>query len=297
MLQEKIGIVTVTFNSGIVLEDFFQSVSDLDYDNYVLYVVDNESKDQTLEMVRKYSEINHRVVLIPNSKNLGVAKGNNQGIEQALKDNCEYVVLLNNDTTFEKNLFIDMINKMKNKKVLMSVPKMMFFDEPEKIWCAGGGLKFWQAYAVSHHGLNQNDSKDWDVDTKIDYSPTCCMFIHRAVFEKIGIMDEDYFVYCDDTDFCIRAHKANIQLWYLPVAKLWHKVSSLTGKNSPFSTRMSTRNRVYMIRKFANWAARPYHYAIMQLDFIARIIVRGERWSEYSLRQRSFVEGFRMQIK
>lgn len=297
MSDKKIGIVTVTFNSGKVLQDFFGSISKMNYDNYELIVIDNASKDSTISDVKEFQKLNSKVILVSNSDNRGVAEGNNQGIKIALENECDYIVLLNNDTVFEADLFSNMVNKMESQSMKMAVPKMLYFDEPNKLWCAGGSMKYWQAYAVSHHGLNEFDSEKWSNIERISYSPTCCMVVSRDVFEKIGLMDPDYFVYCDDTDFCIRAQRAGIQLWYLPVGKLWHKVSALTGKNSPFSIEMSTRNRIYMIRKFANLFAIPFHYLIVQADFIARIFIRGERGSEYVLRQKSFAAGLRMRLK
>ena len=94
----KIGLVTVTYNSESVLADFLQSVKNQTYNNYCLYVVDNDSKDKTKKLLQAEANIQ----LINNEDNLGVAYANNQGVKLALKDGCEFVLLVNNDTVFEK---------------------------------------------------------------------------------------------------------------------------------------------------------------------------------------------------
>lgn len=128
------------------------------------------------------------------------------------------------------------------------VPKIYYHDKPNIIWCAGGELQLWRGYGAKHLGLNEIDNSQNNTLRIIDYSPTCAMLIRASVFEKVGFMDEKYFVYCDDTDFCIRAKLAGIPLTYDPDMSLWHKVSSICGLNSPFSIQMSTRNRIYMIK-------------------------------------------------
>ena len=98
----KIGVVTVTYNSEPVLEEFFDSLTAQTHKRFVLYVVDNASKDQTLEITRRRTDLS--VILIANAENLGVAKGNNQGILAAVNDGCECVLLLNNDTVFHADI-------------------------------------------------------------------------------------------------------------------------------------------------------------------------------------------------
>src|SRR5215471_11887033 len=106
--QRKIGVVTVTYNSEPVLQDFFDSLVAQTHTNFILYIVDNASRDQTLAMARLRTEVSS--VIIANRDNVGVAEGNNQGIRAALDDGCECVLLLNNDTVFPATLFDRLYN-------------------------------------------------------------------------------------------------------------------------------------------------------------------------------------------
>ena len=91
----KIGLVTVTFNSSSVLDDFFVSIKNQDYNNFKLYIVDNASSDDTIDKVEKWDC--HAKILLKNNKNIGVSSANNQGINLALNDNCDFILLINND--------------------------------------------------------------------------------------------------------------------------------------------------------------------------------------------------------
>lgn len=287
MRQEaKIGIVTVTYNSELVLSDFFASINCQNYSNYVLYIIDNASADGTLARCREYQKENEHVKVIVQGENGGIAQGNNRGIYAALEAGCEYVLLLNNDTVFAESFLSDLLDEAQRASAALLVPKIFFYSPSNAIWYAGGALRRWAGYGVVHYERERNNTRN----QRVTYAPTCAMLIGRWVFDAIGVMDERYFVYCDDTDFCIRAAQAHVPIIYTPNVSMWHKVSSLSGEGA-FSIRMNTRNRLFMIRKFAAWWSRPFHYLMVQLYFISRVLRGGERWTEYRVRQKAFVEG------
>ncbi|MGB2363784.1 MAG: glycosyltransferase family 2 protein, partial [Flavobacteriales bacterium] len=132
----KIGIVTVTFNSSSVLDDFFTSIEQQDYSDFNLYIIDNNSVDDTLSKVDSW-DFKSKVIL-KNTNNLGVAAGNNQGIKLALKDGCDFVLLLNNDTIFEDKLLSKLVETYNTYGSSIVVPKMNYFSPSNMIWYAGG---------------------------------------------------------------------------------------------------------------------------------------------------------------
>jgi len=292
-MNNKIGVVTVTFNSATVLDDFMTSMLAQSHLNFVLYVVDNASTDRSLEVLAAYPD--PRVVLIANPENRGVAEGNNQGIDQALKDGCDDVLLLNNDTRFSSELFATMLAAGKRLDADMLVPKMMYHDPEDMIWCAGGRFDALRACKTVHFGDRERDSGQFDTAKRISYAPTCCMLIRRSVFDRIGTMDKNYFVYYDDTDFCMRARERGVSLWYDPDATLYHKVSSLTGgETSDFSVRICTRNKVYFILKHYSNVAAIFWLVVYQLSFLGRLATRRDSLITYRKKQRSFRLGLAM---
>lgn len=244
-----IGLVTVTYNSAEVLEGFFSSLSVQSLQNYRLFVVDNDSEDASVNLVKDLSAEDPRVVVFANKDNVGVAVGNNQGIRAALDIGCEYILLINNDVEFSSDLLSNLVYQIRALDADMLVPKMKYFEPKTHIWCAGGKFVPGRAYGIKHFGELEEDKGQYNEAKKIDYAPTCCMLISAGVFKKIGMMDENYFVYFDDVDFCYRAMKNEVHLWYTPEPVLYHKVGSLTGGLSDFTIRNSTLGKIYFIRK------------------------------------------------
>lgn len=288
----KIGIVTVTYNSSNVINEFMKSLIGQSREDYILYVVDNASVDDTLEKLAPYVH-QLSMVIIKNTKNIGVAAGNNQGIKQALADSCTHVLLINNDIEFEPELFKKLLIGMDVAHCDMLVPKILYHDQPKKIWFAGGHFDNVKTYMNIHEGYNEIDSGQYDQPRAIEYAPTCCMLIKPSVFEKVGLMDEKYFVYYDDTDFCIRALGQKQLLYFDPFVTLYHKVSSLTGGGeSDFALKYYMRNKVYFIRKHIRFPVSYAFLAITQCKLLLdRVLGNGDK---YRLKQQAFWEGLRL---
>jgi GT2 family glycosyltransferase len=286
-----IGVVTVTYNSGDVLDEFIQSMRAQVWTNFRLYAVDNASRDDSLAKLRVGFAEDARYVEIANPDNRGIARGNNQGIKAALADGCELILLLNNDTVFGPALFEEMAAALDEFSADAVVPKMFYHDPSHLLWCAGGTFDARRSYSVVHYGEKQPDSAEFSTPKRIDYAPTCCMLIRRRMFDRIGMMDENFFVYGDDTDFCFRAWKAGVPLWYAPKPVLYHKVGSLTGGMSDFSILNSTRGKVYFIRKHTTRLASLGWLLVYQLLFLARLFSPSYGWRRFLLLQQAFRAG------
>lgn len=244
----KVGVVTVTYQSSAFIPAFLQSLCAQSHENFLLYVIDNASRDDSADLIRQSTD--HRVRLIANGENVGVAKGNNQGIQAALEDGCELVLLLNNDTTFDSKLLEKLIRAYATHPWGAVVPKIIFNTPPNTIWYGGGHFQWRRGYSGEHWGMYKADSGQFDAPCTADYSPTCCMLVPRSTLEKVGLMDESFFVYFDDTDFCWRIRQSNLLIGYWPEATLVHHVGGSTGGDaSPFSIFHVARNRMYFLKK------------------------------------------------
>jgi GT2 family glycosyltransferase len=131
----------------------------------------------------------------------------------------------------------------------------------------------------------------------IGYAPTCCMLLRSDAFESVGLMDERYFVYWDDTDFCWRLREAGLVLVVAPWIVMLHKVSSLTGGlSSDFFIRYHYRNQIYFVRKHFGAVASIYTAALLLATIVLRIPFRGDSLRHCALRMRSLASGFRMPL-
>ena len=284
----KIGVVTVTFGSGAVLPDFLRSLKNQSYRNFLLIAVDNDSKDSTLAQLRAFHDC--ELKLIANQENVGVAAGNNQGIRVALNSGCEYVLLLNNDVVFGPELFQQLLDGMAEHGCQMTTPIIYLHERPEVIWSAGGYFQPWYGYRC----IVIDDSKRTEAlraSRRVQHTPTCCVLIKRGVFEKVGLMDERYFVYHDDTDWMLRAYRAKQSMYCLSHVSLWHKVSSLSGAGSAFQLRYGTRNRALMLVKFlGRILALPYTLAYRVL-YVLRFVFGADDLKMFRLKQKALSEG------
>lgn len=288
----RIGVVTVTYNSQIVLPDFIASIEQQSYTNFCLYAIDNASNDNTLLLLADWKD--ERFTTITNPTNVGVAAGNNQGIRAAIDAGCEYVMLLNNDVVFGPDMFERLLNGLAAKRCDMAVPMIYFFDRPEVVWCAGGFFQPKLGYRTLHYGEGKTDTGQFAQSRLITYAPTCCVVIHRSVFGSIGLMDERYFVYSDDVDFMLRAMQAGKTMYCLPEPKLWHKVNSLTGTESPFSMRYGVRNRAFFIAKYLRQPSVAFLNVLYPAYYLLRYIFRRDTRAALRIKQKAWAEGRRI---
>ena len=255
--MNKIGLVTITYNSANVLQPFLDCVWKQTHSNLILYVIDNASADATLSMLE--NERGSRLRVVKNAKNFGVAKANNQGIRQAILDGCDQLLIINNDVEFESTLIEKLIKiQIKDKSSLVS-PKMMYYDNPNHIWYAGSWFIKEKGYLPLHRGMRELDEGQYNKIIDVEYAPTCCLLIKKEVFQDIGLMDEKYFVYFDDTDFSYRVWKdGRHKILYYPHVEFYHKVGSLTKSfekdekkiyRGNFFLQQNIKNHIYFLKK------------------------------------------------
>lgn len=245
MKEPRICIVIVNYNGEKYQNDCIRTIKNSAYKNYEIVVVDNDSTDNSIYMLRKeYPEVS----VIELNENRGVTGGNNAGIQYSMQIKADYTLLMNNDVELDKNTIQELVNAASEDMV--TVPKIFYFDRKEMLWYGGGYLN-WNWGTGIHQFYREIDRGQADAQRIVTYSPTCCMLVHNSVFEKIGMMDEAYFMYFDDTDFCARLETAGIPLLYVPGSFLWHKVSSSTGgESSKLSVYYMSRNQLYYLSKF-----------------------------------------------
>ncbi len=243
-----VAAVTVTYNAGEDWEPFLGSTLAQRGVDWHLVVVDNASADATRTKLAAITD--PRITVILNDSNVGVAAANNQGIDFALARGADHILILNNDTVFDADLFAGLAASLVQNAVDAVSPLIPYFDRPDRIWFGGGS--FTRRFGV----INVHDHHDEPLDAipsqpfAIDYAPTCCLLVERRVFARIGMMDEEYFVYWDDTDFCWRLRAAGLTILLDPGLQLLHKVSRSTGGNlSPFTIRYAQRNQMLFVRK------------------------------------------------
>ncbi len=195
---------------------------------------------------------NRKLILIKNEKNYGFAEGNNIAMRYALTSfNPDYILLLNNDTVVDKGFLTELVKIADNDEIGFTGPKTYYYNfngRRDIINFAGGKLNMWKG--KSHHiGGTEIDIGQHDNVRKVDYIEGSCMLVRKEIFTKIGLLDPKYFAYWEETDWCMRGHRAGYKLVYAPKSKIWHKVSS--SVNSKTKIYYLTRNRFWFMEKYA----------------------------------------------
>jgi GT2 family glycosyltransferase len=247
--RPQLGIVTVLYQSDGVIDDFFASLALQTDVAFKLYVIDNSPSRGALDRCKELaSRYGMQGEFVFNNANVGVAKGNNQGIALALRDCCPFVLLANNDTEFPAGTLLALLAPMAEGESV-TTPKMLYPGPERLIWYVDGRIDTW-TMRTPHIGMRQPDRGQFDGVRYAKYAPTCFLLVRSALFEQVGIMDERYFVYYDDTDFVWRLSLEGIRIRVVSKPAVVHKVSTSTGgAKSPFTVYYSNRNRIFFIRK------------------------------------------------
>lgn len=260
-------LITVTYNSQSLIADFIASCLDQTCTDWQLYVIDNASTDNTMSIIQSFND--PRIILLLQSTNLGFAAATNIGINLALVNNADYVLLINNDTIFSSDLFQQLQDSISsNMEIDMVVPKILYHQPANKLWYAGGYFDCYQAMKTVMVGEGTSDDGKYDIARIVEFAPMCCVLFRAELFseDSVGLLDEKYFVYFEDADWMYKANQMGKKLMYIPEAILYHKVSSLTGgMSSKFAISQFYQNRVYFIRK--------NFFGIRKIFYLLQIII------------------------
>ena len=234
-----------------------ESVLRIDFSNFEIVVVDNGSSDGSVRRIRDRFDQIH---LIENDSNLGYAEGNNVGIRHALRNGVDYVWLLNNDTVVDKNALTAMINLAeRNREIGILGSKIYYFDQPDILWFAGATID-WKRAVSAHIGRLEKDTGQYEADKEVDRVTGCSMLIRREVLENVGLFDENFFLYDEEVDLCVRARKNGYRNYYVPKSVVYHKISASMGESSvPVYAYYDTRNFLYLIKKHVPFPKREYY--------------------------------------
>lgn len=239
-VNEKITIVLVNYNGRNFLKNCIESIRAQTYNNISLLIVDNNSSDDSVNYLKStYPEI----PVIVCSKNHGFAKGNNIGIRRALEAGADYILLLNVDTVIDEHLVEYLMKEADSQTV--TVPKIYSDKRMMKIWYSGGEIDYINGRAFHYEKWECSEGNE------VSFACGCCILIHKNILERVGMFDEHYYLYFEDTDFSARLAKENIKIKYVKEARMWHKVGGSGGdKGALIKTYYITRNRLYFINKF-----------------------------------------------
>jgi hypothetical protein len=216
-------------------------------------VVDNGSADGSVGRIRAEHP---GIELIALGENRRFAGGNNAGLAAALASGADAVMLLNNDTGADPALCERLILALEQDPTAGAAAPLIYFAAPsQRIWYAGGRCVPALAHS-SHRGLRRLDRGQFRAVEETGYLTGCCLLATRAAWERVGPLDERYFIYAEDADWCLRARAAGLRLLFVPTARLWHKVSTSSGADSPWKVYHRLRANLALFARHARGIGR-----------------------------------------
>ncbi len=266
MASPSVAAVVVNWNGRELLAACLDSLGRSDLYGLAVYVVDNASSDGSQEMV---AERYPGVVLIRNERNEGYAAGVNAGVERLRGDGFDYALLLNNDLELAPDAVSALMRAaVAHPKAAFLGPMIYYHDRPDVIWSFGGRISYWTG-DIRHVGLREKDAGQFRGVESADYVTGCAMLASLGAVGKIGLMDTGYFMYNEDTDWCVRATRLGYEVLAVADSRIWHKVSMSSGGGlTPFKIYHRFRST---FRFFARYA-RFYHWIGIVPATLARTV-------------------------
>ena len=216
-------IVILNWNGLADTLECLASLEQQDYPSLRIHVVDNGSAESEASQIeRQYPGVN----VIRQPTNLGFCGGNNVGIQCALTEGADYVLIINNDSVAPPDMISTLINESAALDNVGAVsPVILYHPDHDTIWYAGS---VWEAdVAGFRHVLEDRAVAQLRQEHPYAsaYACGCCLLVHSSVLRSVGLMDERYFAYYDEADWCSRMKKAGLECYVVPRARLYHKVS------------------------------------------------------------------------
>ncbi len=266
MKRPLVSIITVNYNQSQVTRDLLLSLQKITYPNVEIFVVDNGSPHDTPE---KLAEEFPEIILMISPENLGFAGGNNLAVN---KSRGKYCLFINNDTEVEPDFLEPLVDRFESDQSIgMMSPKIRFHHTPDTIQYAG--YTPFHPVTLRQHliGFRTVDHGQFDTGGFTFAAHGAAMMIPMKVIEEIGLMDEIFFLYYEEHDWCERIKRAGYRVYYESKSLVWHKESISTGRESPLKAYYITRNRILFARRNSRvpikWLSLIYLYFLVPIKF------------------------------
>ena len=275
-----LSIIVVNFNTKTFLKGCLDSLNKNTKNiSYEIIIVDNASNDGSVDLIKKYKVEDSKIKTIFNDTNLGFAKANNLGIDKA---QGRYILLLNSDTQVNSNVLEDFVSWMdEHQEVGVSSCCLVGSDGKTQsnggyfpnILRVGAWMLFVDDIPLVSKLIKPFHPKPSGEATQIDWVTGAFMFIRAGVIGKIGCLDERYFMYVEDVDFCMRANLAGYTVWYLPKMSILHFGGA--SSNSEYSLVSEYKNiKIFYKKHYVDWQF-PLLRFFLFVGAILRIFVLG----------------------
>ena len=241
----KIGIVVINWNGLDLLKKYLKVLIQNSV-NHNVYVIDNNSEDESVSFIRE----NHsEVKIIRLDKNYGFAEGYNRGIPEVKED---FICIINNDIEVTKDWLKPVVKKLNNSPNIIIQPKILDINKKsffEYAGAAGGYIdKYGYPYCRGRIFNTIEEDQNQYKDGEIFWSSGACMFLSKRIFNELGGFDKSFFAHMEEIDFCWRAFNHGYKTHFVSSSKIYHQGAATIKKDSK-KTFLNYRNSLLMLTK------------------------------------------------
>ena len=248
----RVTIVLVNYNGRRFIDDCIESIKLQSFISIAcdisIVFVDNGSTDESAEYVReKYPD----VIVHSTEKNLGFGVGNNTGVDIALEqpNKPDYVFLLNVDTILDGDLINNLLICAKDYPDAVLIPEIFLNREKTEYWYNGGILDIENGLVEQNIAIEESDISVLN-PRQVSFATGCALFIPVGALRR-PLFDDSYFLYWEDVDLCAAWNAAEVPLFCVPSAKMWHRVGGSSEGNHMLALYYGVRNRLLFLEKNA----------------------------------------------
>lgn len=249
----RIAVIVCNWNEVDISVVCLRSVLAATYPNLMSVLVDNGSDEDPTEVVRSRVPSADVVRL---ATNRGYAAALNAGAKHAIARGAEYLLLLNNDATIDERTLPGLLTAAISRPAGIFSPMIVYAHNPAEIWSAGGYLV--RPWMKNYHFGEGGSPANYAVSRTVDWATGCALFVSTQTFHRLGPLDEDFFLYLEDVDWCLRGAKLGIETRYVPEAVVRHEVSTTVARRLPAHVRYYAYRNYYRVAfRYAPVWARP----------------------------------------
>jgi len=297
-MEPRVIVGILTWNQKADVVECLRSVIQMDYPNFEVVVVDNGSTDGTEDAI--HAEF-PQVTIVRNQTNTGCAEGVNGQLRYALQENADYLFTIANDAVVDPRTLTELIKVAKTNPELGTFFPKVYYYGTNKIWFAKGisldGGIDWLRGRFRGYVQNVEDTGQYDEECGAEIYPGGFCMVNVQAVRKVGLLNPDYFIYFDDSEWLMRIARAGYRGKYVPKARAWHKASSSLGMETPSFYYYRTRNRFYFFREFSPPWIFPFFIFYFTYEFLTKTWPRlylskmHAQWKAVLIGVRDFVRG------
>ena len=247
--MDKLAIVILNWNGAAMLRQYLPSVLQYSHDEATVYVADNASSDDSLELLRTHFPEVHLILL---EKNWGFAEGYNRALAQI---DAEYYLLLNSDIEVTHHWLTPLLEFMDtHPDVAACQPKLLSIADRDMFEYAGASGGFLDRYGYPFcrgriFDTVERDDGQYDYPLEILWATGAALLVRARIYNNVGGLDRRFFAHNEEIDLCWRMRLLGYKLYCLPESKVYHVGGGTLPKSNPMKTFLNFRNNLTMLYK------------------------------------------------